>query len=81
MISVLTLIYKRAHLLEEAIESFLRQSPEIESEMVVVNDDPDINYIYNHPKIKIINHKTRFETISAKIEWDTSNASMIIYID
>jgi glycosyltransferase involved in cell wall biosynthesis len=69
MISVLTLTYKRAHLLEEAIESFLKQSPEIESEMVVVNDDPDINYIYNHPKIKIINHKTRFATISAKIEW------------
>jgi len=41
----------------------------MDSEMVIVNDDPDINYVYNHPKIKIINHKTRFATISAKIEW------------
>ena len=39
MISVLTLTYKRHHLLEEAIESFLIQNPEVESEMVVINDN------------------------------------------
>jgi glycosyltransferase involved in cell wall biosynthesis len=69
MISVLTLTYKRHHLLEEAIESFLAQELPPECEMVVINDNPEVDYIYNHPKVRIINHKERFSSISAKIEW------------
>lgn len=37
--------------------------------MVVVNDNPDAEYVYDHPNIKIINCKDRFPSISAKIEW------------
>lgn len=69
MISVLTLTYKRHHLLEEAIESFLRQPFLSICEMVIINDNLDVDYIYEHPKIKIINHKKRFLSISDKIEW------------
>lgn len=73
MISVLTITYKRHHLLEEAIESFLRQENKIptskEKEMVIINDNPDVNYIFNHPLVRIINHKERFSSIAAKLEW------------
>ena len=68
MISVLTLTYKRHHLLEEAIESFLKQQAD-DCEMVVINDNADVDYIFDHPQVKIINHKERFPSISAKIEW------------
>lgn len=69
MISVLTLTYKRHHLLEEAIESFIIQNPEVESEMVVINDNPEVDYLYHHDRVRIINHKERFPSISAKLEW------------
>jgi glycosyltransferase involved in cell wall biosynthesis len=68
MISVLTLTYKRPHLLEEAIESFLRQSV-TESEMVIINDNPEVDYVYEHDRVKIINHKQRFQSIGSKLEW------------
>jgi glycosyltransferase involved in cell wall biosynthesis len=69
MISVLTLTYKRPHLLEEAIQSFLAQELPPECEMVVINDNAEVDYVYNHPKVRIINHKERFPSIAAKIEW------------
>lgn len=68
MISVLTITYKRHHLLEEAIESFLRQ-PCTDCEMVVVNDNPEVDYIYEHDRVKIINCKERFPSIASKLEW------------
>jgi len=42
MISVLTLTYKRPHLLEESIESFLRQKVDFPIEMVIINDNMNI---------------------------------------
>jgi glycosyltransferase involved in cell wall biosynthesis len=69
MISVLTLTYKRHHLLEEAIQSFLSQKNPPECEMVVINDNADVDYVFDHPNVRIINHKTRFPSISAKLEW------------
>jgi len=69
MISVLTLTYKRHHLLEEAIYSFLQQTDKDGCEMVVINDNADVDYVFNHPQVRIINHKERFPSISAKIEW------------
>jgi glycosyltransferase involved in cell wall biosynthesis len=67
MISVLTLTYKRPHLLEEAIQSFLFQ--DMMTEMVVINDNPEVDYVFDHPNVRIINHNQRFPSISAKIEW------------
>lgn len=69
MISVLTITYKRHHLLEEAIQSFLAQENAPECEMVIINDNAEVDYIYDHPKVRIINHKERFPSISAKLEW------------
>ena len=69
MISVLTLTYKRHHLLEEAIQSFLAQENTPECEMVIINDNAEVDYVYNHSKVRIINHKERFPSISAKLQW------------
>lgn len=73
MISVLTITYKRHHLLEEAIESFLRQENKIPTsknrEMVIINDNADVDYVFDHPLVRIINHKERFPSIAAKLEW------------
>ncbi len=69
MISVLTITYKRHHLLEEAIESFLRQEDLSGCEMVIINDNPEVGYIYDHPRIKIINYKNRFPSIASKLQW------------
>lgn len=73
MISVLTITYKRHHLLEEAIESFLRQENKIPkgepTEMVIINDNADVDYVFDHPQVRIINHKERFPSIAAKLEW------------
>ena len=69
MISVLTITYKRHHLLEEAIESFLKQEGAENCEMVVVNDNPNMIYVYAHDRVRVINHKERFPSIAAKLEW------------
>lgn len=72
LISVLTLTYQRHHLLEEAIESFLRQDFSGESEMIIINDSPIVEYVFDHPKIRIINVKTRFPTIGHKLKFGFS---------
>lgn len=70
MISVLTLTYKRHKFLEEAIMSFLSQDLKEDFEMVVINDNPNVDYVYeNTENVTIINHKERFPSISAKIKW------------
>ena len=56
-------------MLEEAIESFLKQELPPECEMVIINDNPEVDYVYDHPRVIIINHKERFPSIAAKLEW------------
>ena len=68
MLTVLTLTYQRYHLLEEALRSFLSQDIE-GCEMLILNDSPDVDYVFNHPKVKIINLKERFKTIGEKLEY------------
>ena len=53
-ISFMVPTWKRPHLLEEALESFLRQTNE-NCEMVIINDDPTIKYEFDHPRVKIHN--------------------------
>jgi glycosyltransferase involved in cell wall biosynthesis len=74
MISVLTLTYQRHNLLEEAIQSFLLQNHK-KSEMVIVNDSPDNFYTYEHPRIKILNLKKRFSSVSQKLKWGFKQCS------
>lgn len=66
MISCKTLTYGRTHLLEEAIQSFLLQDFEGESEMVILNDYPLQHLIFDHPKVKIFNLKETFPIIGMK---------------
>ena len=68
MISVLTLTYRRQSLLEESINSFLLQN-NTTSEMIIVNDHPDVEYVFEHPQIKIFNLNERFSSISEKLKW------------
>jgi glycosyltransferase involved in cell wall biosynthesis len=75
MISVVTLTYKRKHLLEEAIQSYLNQDYEGESEMIIVNDSPHVKYIFDHPRVKIINCESRFSSIGKKLEFAFKNAN------
>lgn len=69
MISVLTLTYKRHHILEEALQSFLLQKVDHPKEMIILNDAKDIDYVFDHPEVRIINHKQRFPSISAKLKF------------
>ena len=69
MISVATLTYRRHQFLEEAIHSFLMQDFDCESEMVVVNDCPDVTYEIDNDRIRIINLDKRFSSIGKKLEY------------
>ena len=73
IISVLMLTYQRHYLLEEAIKSFLRQDYKGESEMVIVNDSQNVEYVFEHPKIRIINLKERFPSIGHKLRFGFSH--------
>ena len=66
-ISVLVMTWKRRHLLEEAIESFLRQTNE-NCEMVIINDDEKVNYQYDHPRVKIHN-VAKFQKFMEKLKY------------
>jgi glycosyltransferase involved in cell wall biosynthesis len=83
MISVLTITYKRHHLLEEAIQSFLLQDKMSLCEMVIVNDNPEVDYVYDHPNIKIFNLKKRFSSIASKLKWgfEQCNTNFIYRLD
>lgn len=71
MISILTLTYQRHHLLEEAIQSYLLQLDGFNniSEMVIINDSVDVEYKFDHPNVRIINHPTRFSSVGKKLEF------------
>jgi glycosyltransferase involved in cell wall biosynthesis len=66
-ISAKCITYGRVSLLEEAIESFLRQDyPKDRCELVIVNDYPLQKLIFEHPQIKIFNLDKTFDTIGEK---------------
>lgn len=71
MVSILTLTYQRHEFLEEAIQSYLLQLKGFEdtTEMVVINDSPDVEYVFEHPNVRIINVKERFSSVGKKLEW------------
>lgn len=56
----------RAYLLEEAIESFLRQDYKGEKELIVCNDFVQQELIYNHPLVKVINLPQRAFNLGEK---------------
>ena len=74
MISVLTLTYKRHHILEEAIQSFINQGRD-DCEMVIINDAKDVSYTIDNDNIIIYNLKERFPSISSKLAWGFSKCN------
>jgi glycosyltransferase involved in cell wall biosynthesis len=58
--------FSRAYLLEEAIESFHRQDYQGEKELIVCNDFPLQEFVYEHPEVKIINLPERTKTLGEK---------------
>jgi glycosyltransferase involved in cell wall biosynthesis len=53
------------HLLEEAVEAFLRQT-DVYSELLILNDHPAQEVIFDHPRVRVVNHPQRFRTLGEK---------------
>jgi glycosyltransferase involved in cell wall biosynthesis len=58
--------FARAYLLEEAIESFLRQDYPGEKELIICNDFVEQELIYDHSKVKVINLPERTPNLGSK---------------
>lgn len=67
--------YGRTRLLEEAIESFLRQEYKGQSELIICNDLPEQVLQFKHPKVKIRNLPYRCDTLGDKRNVTASLAS------
>lgn len=65
-VSCQCITYGRTNLLDEAVESFLRQDYEGEKEMVILNDYPDLEIVSTTPGVKVFNFSTRIGTIGEK---------------
>lgn len=65
-VSCMCLTYGRPGILEEAVESFLRQDYEGVKELVVLNDFEDQNLKFDHPEVKVINIAQRFNSVGEK---------------
>lgn len=65
-VSCMCLTYGRPKLLEEAIESFLRQDYSGPKELIVLNDLPDQELRFDHPEVHVINVGKRFRGIGEK---------------
>ena len=58
--------YGRPHVLEESLESFLRQNYEGEKELVILNDLKDNTLSFDHPQVKIFNVKDHITPLGKK---------------
>lgn len=58
--------YGRVELLEEAIESFLRQDYPGPKELIVLNDYAGQTLELDHPEVKIVNRAERFASVGEK---------------
>lgn len=65
MISVLCATYGRPYLLEELIESFLRQTY-TDAELVILNDRADQTLFFEHPRVRVYNTAERSPFIGTK---------------
>lgn len=65
-VSCLCLTYGRPHLLEEAVESFLRQDWHGPKELVILNDHPAQEIVFDHPEVHVFNIGRRLRTLGEK---------------
>lgn len=64
-ISCLCSTYGRPSMINESVESFLRQDYE-NKELIILNDDADLVYMFDHPQVTIYNQTDRFKTLGEK---------------
>jgi glycosyltransferase involved in cell wall biosynthesis len=72
--SFVCLTYNRHKLLEEVLYMFLNQTYE-NKELIIVNDQPNVEYYYDDPRVKIYNLKERFTSLGRKRNYAKSLAS------
>lgn len=65
-VSCLCLTYGRPALLEEAIESFIRQEWDGPKELIVLNDHPDQQLLYHHHEVRVFNMPWRIPSLGRK---------------
>jgi glycosyltransferase involved in cell wall biosynthesis len=65
-VSCLCLTYGRPALLEEAVESFLRQRWRGPKELLVVNDHPEQELLCDHPEVRVFNFGWRLPNLGSK---------------
>jgi glycosyltransferase involved in cell wall biosynthesis len=53
------------HLLEEAVESFLRQT-DVYSELLILNDQPAQEIVFDHPRVRVVDERERYRTLGEK---------------
>ena len=64
--SCLCLTYGRPALLEEAIESFIRQDWDGPKELIVLNDHPKQKLVFEHSEVRVFNLESRVATLGEK---------------
>ena len=65
-VSCQCITYGRTTLLDESVESFLRQDYPGESELVILNDLPDLRLQFKHPRVRVVNLPCRLRTVGEK---------------
>lgn len=66
-VSCICLTYGRPHVLEEAIDSFLRQDYAGRKELIILNDYVEQTLRFDHPEVQVINCPRRFRTVGEKM--------------
>ena len=66
-VSVRIVTYKREKILGGALLCYLNLKYEGKKELVILNDDPNVELVYDHPEVRIINRNARYEHLADKI--------------
>jgi len=79
MISWMCMTYDRKELLPGVVRMSLEKDYKGAKEFVIINDNPDINFLCDHPEVKIHNLDKRFNNIRTKYNAGVSLCSGEIY--
>jgi len=66
IVSWYCITYNRPELVEEMIESYLRQDYKGEKELIILNDCSEQELVFENPEVFILNCKRRFRTVGEK---------------
>ena len=82
MISWSCITYGREEYVPRIIEQFIAQDYDGKKEFVILNDDPNVEYVSEHPEVKIYNWDHRFKNVRTKFNksMELCNGDFIIPI-